>query len=57
MAGPYVGFTIKDTGHGIQTSILDRIFDPFFTTNEQEVGTGLGLSVVHEIVKSHGGGI
>jgi PAS domain S-box-containing protein len=44
---------VRDTGLGIPSENLDRIFDPFFTTNRN--GTGLGLSVVHQIVDRHSG--
>ena len=51
----FVRLTISDTGHGIDPTIKDRILEPYFTTKPAEEGTGLGLSVVHGIVKSHKG--
>ena len=53
----YIKVTVSDTGPGIDPEIMDRIFDPYFTTKEFGKGTGIGLSVVHGIIKSHGGAI
>ncbi|HQJ08770.1 MAG TPA: PAS domain S-box protein [Deltaproteobacteria bacterium] len=56
-AGPYLKIAVKDTGCGMTPDIMDQIFEPYFTTKAAGKGYGMGLSVVHGILKSHGGSI
>jgi len=55
--GRYAKIWVRDTGHGIDKEHLARIFDPYFSTKEEGKGSGIGLSVVHRIVKNHNGKI
>jgi len=53
--GRHINLTVSDTGHGISREEVDRIFDPYFTTKDVGKGTGMGLAIVHSIVKEHDG--
>lgn len=57
LANGCIKLSVSDNGPGISSEILDKIFDPFFSTKSKSEGTGLGLAVVHGIVKSHLGTI
>jgi CheY-like chemotaxis protein/two-component sensor histidine kinase len=54
-AGRYIRLSVQDDGCGIPTPAIDRVFDPYFTTKDLGKHSGMGLSVVHGVVKNHGG--
>ena len=53
--GDFLQLTVKDTGQGIEPQIKDRIFEPYFTTKATGKGTGMGLAIIHGIIKSYQG--
>jgi signal transduction histidine kinase/ActR/RegA family two-component response regulator len=57
VAGTYIRLVVSDSGHGIPPEILPNIFTPYFTTKKLGEGTGMGLALVHGIIKSHRGNI
>jgi PAS domain S-box-containing protein len=56
-SGRYLKLTVRDSGVGMTPDVLERVFEPYFTTKQAGKGTGMGLAVVHGVVKEHGGNI
>jgi len=55
--GDYAKLTVRDVGYGIKPELIKRVLDPYFTTKDVDEGLGMGLAVVHGIVKNHDGAI
>jgi hypothetical protein len=53
--GPHLVLTVRDTGHGMDRETLERAVEPFFTTKPAGTGSGLGLTMVHGMLRDHGG--
>lgn len=53
--GDYARISVRDTGSGISTEVMERMFDPFFTTKDVDQGTGMGLSTVQGMIKQNNG--
>ena len=51
----YYSLSVADEGHGIPSGLFDKVFDPFFSTKPSGDGTGLGLTMAYNTVRSHGG--
>ena len=57
VSGPYLKLTVADTGDGIPPDLFEKIFEPFYTRRQSAGGTGMGLAIVHGIVRGYGGKI